>query len=86
VKNRLDLNRYLFPLQDFTFFPENLDKNPKLNVHIASTKLNHIPGLGQFYIKLLLHRSEGRVWRAGAMIEVAQKESSLTGSTSRRTG
>jgi hypothetical protein len=68
VKNGLDLDRYLFPVQDFTFFSENLDKNLKLNVHIASIKLNHIPGLGRFYIKLSLCRSDGRVWRARTMI------------------
>jgi hypothetical protein len=68
VKNGLNLNRYLSPVRDFTFFPENLDKNLKLNVHIASTKLNPIPGLGRFCIKLLLRGSDGRVWRARAMI------------------
>jgi hypothetical protein len=69
VKNGLDLNRYLSPVRDFTFFPENLDKNPKLNVHIPSTKLNRIPGLGRFYIKLSLHGSDGRVWKARTMID-----------------
>jgi hypothetical protein len=64
VKNGLDLDRYLSPVRDFTFFPENLDKNPKLNVHISSTKLNRILGLGRFYIKLSLHGSDGRVQRA----------------------
>jgi hypothetical protein len=69
VKNGLDLNRYLSPVQDFTFFPENLDKNPSLTVHISSAKLNHILGLAHFYIKLSLRRSDGRVWRARAMID-----------------
>jgi hypothetical protein len=58
VKNGLNLDRYLSPVQDFTFFPENLDKNPSLNVHISSTKLNRIPGLGRFYIKLSLRGSD----------------------------
>jgi hypothetical protein len=49
VKNGLDLDQYLSPVRDFTFFSENLDKNPSLNVHISSAKLNHIPGLGCFY-------------------------------------
>jgi hypothetical protein len=70
VKNGLDLNCYLSPVQDFTFFPENLDKNPDLNVHIASVKLNHIPGLRHLYIKLSLCRSDGRVWRACTMIDI----------------
>jgi hypothetical protein len=69
VKNGLDLDQYLSPVQDFTFFPENLDKNPSLNVHISSAKLNCIPGLGRFYIKLSLRGSDGRVWRACAMID-----------------
>jgi hypothetical protein len=69
VKSGLDLDRYLSPVQDFTFFLENLDKNPSLNVHIPSTKLNRIPGLGCFYIKLSLRGSDGRVWRARAMID-----------------
>jgi hypothetical protein len=69
VKNGLDLDRYLSPVRDFTFFPENLDKNPKLNVHISSTKLHRIPGLGRFYIKLSLRGSDGRVRRARAMID-----------------
>jgi hypothetical protein len=61
VKNGLDLYQYLSPVQDFTFFPENLDKNSRLNVHISSTKLNRIPGLGCFYIKLSLRESDERV-------------------------
>jgi hypothetical protein len=69
VKNGLDLDRYLSPVRDFTFFPENLDKNPSLNVHILSAKLNRIPGLSCFYIKLSLRGSDGRVWRARAMID-----------------
>jgi hypothetical protein len=69
VKNGLDLDRYLSPVRDFTFFPENLDKNPSLNVHISSTKLNRIPGLGRFYIKLSLRGSDGKVRRARAMID-----------------
>jgi hypothetical protein len=69
VKNGLDLDRYLSPVQDFTFFPENLDKNPNLNIHISSAKLNCIPGLGRFYIKLSLCGSDRRVWRARAMID-----------------
>jgi hypothetical protein len=69
VKNGLDLDRYLSPVRDFTFFPENLDKNSNLNMHISSTKLNRIPGLGRFYIKLSLRGSDGRVWRARAMID-----------------
>jgi hypothetical protein len=69
VKNGLDLDRYLSPVRDFTFFPENLDKNPSLNIHISSAKLNRIPGLGRFYIKLSLRGSDGRVRRARAMID-----------------
>jgi hypothetical protein len=69
VKNGLDLDRYLPPVRDFTFFSENLDKNTNLNVHISSTKLNRIPGLGRSYIKLSLRGSDGRVWRARAMID-----------------
>jgi hypothetical protein len=33
VKSGLVLDQYLSPEQDFTFFPENLDKNPSLNVY-----------------------------------------------------
>jgi hypothetical protein len=69
VKSGLNLDQYLSPVQDFTFFPENLDKNPSLNVYISSTKLNHIPGLGRFCIKLSLCGLDGRVQRAHAMID-----------------
>jgi hypothetical protein len=69
VKNGLDLDQYLSPVQDFTFFPENLDKNPSLNVHILSAKLNCISGLGRFYIELSLCRSDGRAWRARTIID-----------------
>jgi hypothetical protein len=69
VKNGLDLDWYLSFVQDFTvFFSENLDKNSSLNAHILSAKLNHIPGLSRFYIKLSLRGSERRVWRASTMI------------------
>jgi hypothetical protein len=69
VKNGLDLDRYLSSVQDFTFFPENLVlKICTLRLGFLS-KLNRIPGLGRFYIKLSLRGSDRRVWRARAMID-----------------